>query len=230
MSDRIMCQYIRDEFNYLYNYLSEQAGKGNSTAAKLLEKMESYYSVVSPTDDDEETYIKIGWFDNELRDLNLILIWNLYMRPGIANTDAFDRLVGQKQDPEQYLKVSLKHFSDSATFLSHEEEKLLRKSRSILKYVGENTNGLELQVSDFPSRRWIVAKKQKTKSTTYNIDQIPEGWEITKTIRLLKTGSEEIQRITLNNNTLKIIRDPESSRSEEEENQRQETLIRGVNE
>ena len=223
MSERIFCYYDKKEFNRLWNcikYYSEE-----ESLKKILEKIQTYCSIENPDEDDKEgeKLIKIGWFDNEIRDVFQILLLNIspifrekenfemaFEKDGLKYEDCFSKLVKQKEeqlaDPNSYIKYRIRHFSPEATFLSREEEKLLDKSRAILKCLGEITSNLTLGPADFPSRCWVIERIQKTKTTSYDIQEIASGWKIIKQVQFRKDNLSQTEEYTLNNQTLETTK------------------------
>lgn len=220
MSERFFDIYNEFTFNLLLNALNnlEELEKENeyivNFCKKIREKITTYYSVEKDSESDEK-FIKIGWFGEELREL--IYLFLIYYAPYSGEKDKsniFKELVEQKeknsQDPNYYTKCKIKHFSPNATFLSHEEEKLMAKGKAILKVLGENSNNLEMDVSDFPSRCWMLCRVQKTQETTYDFNEIPKGWEVTKIFQKKNEENAEKTVFTLDIETLEVTKNTET--------------------
>lgn len=229
MSQRFFDEYGMFAFGKLYALLdtvsNDKENKNAARAAKIKEKIETYYRVntlESGIENEDYKLIEIGWFGEELRDLLCIILVDcglFYFPSGEnkkfeqvkINTEIFKKLVEQKEknleDPDYYKKTQLKHFSPDAMFLSNEDEALLNKGKKILNAIGEKTNNLFLSVSDFPSRRWMLVRNQKTQTTAYDFQQAKDGWEVQKTFRKNNDNKIIATKFFLNINDLSVTKE-----------------------
>lgn len=229
MSPRFFDNYDMYSFGSLYALLDtvskDKENEDAERAAKIKEKLETYYGVnVSKSDDgkDDYTTIGIGWFGEELQDLLWLILANcgLYYFPSDknkkpelirTNKEIFKKLVEQKEkllkDPDYYTKIQLKHFNPNAMFLSNENEVLLDKGRKILNAIGEKTNNLVLSASDFPSRYWMLEREQKTQTTTYDFQEAKDGWKIYKTFKKKNENKVVATKFFLNNEDLTVTKE-----------------------
>ena len=219
MSERFFDNYSEYTFASLLYALDDIEKRAEESeyiinlCRKIREKITTYYGVTNDSESGQK-FIKVGWFGEELRELvYLLLVY--YVPCSIENEEfgIFKELVEQKekniQDPNYYTKCKIKHFSPNATFLSHEEEKLMAKGKAILKVLGENSNNLEMAVSDFPSRCWMLCRVQKTQETTYDFNEIPKGWEVTKIFQKKNEENAEKTVFTLDIETLDVTKNTE---------------------
>lgn len=232
MTERFFDNYSENTFNTLYGFLEELQNNeldwewGKEKAERILEKLRTYFSIKINKDDEDESEekisIQIGWFGEELRDL--VYIFLMFIKTE-NKRNYFEELVSQKKqelnDPNFYKRIKIKHFSSNVMFLSDEKEKLLEKGRAILNTISENTSKLELDVSDFPSRMWVLVRHQKTKSTYYDFQQEKEGWKITKCIINKNNKTSEIIIYKLNNETLEYTKSESETNYYDEIKERQ---------
>ena len=215
MSERVIFFYDKEELAALYTVLMDRVENSKEeyvrdSCKKVIDKIETYYSIDEDTDENE-TLIRVGYFDNEIRLIGQLLLWNLmdFMKTDKRFITKFDELVNKRkeaqEDPSYYTKIQIKHFSEDAAFLSNESEKLLSKGKKILSCINEKTNEVILGPTDFASRCWVLMRCQKTKTTQYDIQETKEGYEITKIVSYKKEGQNpEGYKITLNNETLEF--------------------------
>lgn len=207
MSDRIFDDYNEFSFNSLYNFVLSFCNNKNewlyNRANKIKEKIDTYYSIAKNQDDDE-CFIRIGWFGEELRDLLYMIITTYSCTHNDENHFAtfLQKKLEQDYDPNYLTKHKIKHFSDNAIFLSKENEKLYTKGYNILKCINQNLSNLSIGITDFPCRYWTIVRELKTKYTEYHISEIPEGWNIKKILFLKKEKTKETTVFKLNNKTL----------------------------
>lgn len=103
-------------------------------------------------------------------------------------------------------REKIKRYSPEIKSLQDEPAELLEKSRVILEFLGETTEGLELPVSDFPDRCWMAERRLAGKSIMYDIQQAAEGWRVTKITCRPGSGYTEAAEFVLNDDTLEISR------------------------
>lgn len=227
MSPMFKDTYGKKSFNNLYNFLkcivSDESDfytdSDKNRAQRIIDKINNYASVYK--DDDNEEWIKINWFGEELRDI-LYYIFISYKFNSKENKDWFEEIKKNYEiisDPVYQQKLKLQHFSSDVTFLSDEKNVLLRKTKNLLDFLCIPTNKLILSITDFPSRYWQVYRDYKTKEDVFDIEETNEGWKVTESYKCKKENIMRHSVYTINIETLEKTDVSESKEYEETESE-----------
>lgn len=209
MSERCYISLDKAKFNNLYSFLKKLSGSKDDvvrkTASGLLDKITHFYTAEAARDGEGEC-ICLGFFTDELT--RLLSLFTGAVRYTEDETDyfqpLFDAKMEQLADVDYPRRQKLKHFSPALIFLKNEREVLNAKARSILSELRENVSPLRCSFADFPSRYWIVEKRQKTYCTRYEIREIPEGWFVRKTFFSKAEKAKRVTEYKLNNETFAV--------------------------